>query len=186
MWNLPCRVVSPIPDDPTDAVTVEIVDAEGHRFTFTDKLVIFRSGEANARDAIRCQLIRAGKFDGKIAFWIDTTQPDHVTADQDEHTQFVVRNCFFEANLEPYRARYADIPRERPDVSIDIDFLQHRIALALGLLPADTAYTDVKWMYWTAPSDVGDFTLAVIRELRERGILEAVEDDDTLLHFTGK
>lgn len=186
MWNLPCRVVSPVPDDPTDPVTVEIVDAHGQTWTFTDKLVIFRSGEANAQDAIRCQLIKVGRVDGKFAFWVDTMRPDHVTADQEQRTEFVVRSCFLTDTAEQHRHRYADIPRERPDVAIDIDTLQHRIALALGLLPADTPAGVVKWMYWTANSDVGVLTLAIIAELCAAGILVTAEDDDTIFHFTGR
>lgn len=186
MWNLPCRVISTVPDDPTDPVTVEIVDAQGQEWSFTDKLVIFRSGEANAKDAIRCQLIRVGIFDGKFAFWVDTTRPDHVTADQQQRTEFVVRSCFLEDAAANHRHRYADIPREPAGAPIHIDYLQHTIALALGLLPAGTPYGVVKWMYWTAHSDVGDLTLAVIAELRAEGILATAEDDDTMLHFTGK
>lgn len=187
MWYVPCRVISAVPKAPTEPVTVEITDAMGRRYTFRDKLAIVRSDDdtSGVSDGIRCRLLRVGRLGERFAYWISTAEPDHVAAEQDEQTEFVVSACVFSAQPAAYRHRYAEIPREMPEVSIDIDFLQHRIALALGVLPRDTPFGVVKWMYWTAPSEVGDFTLAVIAELLAMGEIVKVGDDATVFSFRG-
>lgn len=192
MWTLPCRILPPLPEDlpedMTELVTAEFVDAHGQRWTFRDKLAIFRGSDGP--DGIRCRLLRVGRVDGKFVYEVSTAQPDHVAAEQDEREEFVTTSCVFQADPEAYRARFSEIPRDppgaQPEAGIDIDFLQHRIALALGILPPDTPFSAVKWMYWTAHSDLGDFTLAVIRLLLASGALAEVDGDATLLHFVNQ
>lgn len=182
MWYLPCRLISPIPEDATEYVTAELTDESGRRHTFRDKLAIFR-GEDRA-DGIRCHLQQVGRIEQRFAYWVSTAQPDHVAATPDERTEFVVDHCVFRAQLFDYRHRYSSIRRAAPDVPLDIDQLQHRIALALDILPAGTSFDLVKWMYWTTPSDVGDFTLAVLHDLRRLGVLIESASDPCVLFFT--
>ncbi len=182
MWQLPCRVISPVPEDATECVTVEVTDAVGQQYTFHDKLAIVR-GEDGA-DGIRCRLQRVDRIAGRFAYWVSTAQPDHVAADANEQTEFVVWHCVFRAQPEAYRHRYVDIPREAPGVPIDIDRLQHRIALALDILPSGTSLDSVKWMYWITPSDVGDFTLAVLSDLCQMGVLARDAADPSVLFFS--
>ncbi len=193
MWTLPCRIVSPVPDDPTQSVEAEWVDADERAWRFRDKLVIFREDRedredreggdaAGVRDGIRCTLLRIGRHQGQLAYWVSTTRPDGLASIPEQRAEFIAREAQFCAQPQDYAAQFETI--ERNHGFIDIDFLQHAIALGLGVLPPGTGFNDAKPMYWSAGDSVGDFTLGVIRVLLDQRALAEAPDDATLLRWT--
>jgi hypothetical protein len=104
-----------------------------------------------------------------------------LASEEGDETRFIVSDCVFQASLDDYRDKLDQI--EHREGWIDIDFLQHDIALGLAILPAQTTFADAKPMYWSAPDEVGQFTILLVRLLEERGMIEAMPDDDTVFRW---
>ena len=187
MWWLPCRIVSEVPEDPTEFVDAEIVDAHGKVWRFRDKLAIFREGRKGrgaGDDGIRCVLTRLGRVEGRVALWVSTASPDDVASIDGDQTEFVSFEARYSSHPQDHEAQLATIPRASGVIAIDV--LQHTIALALGVLPPDAQFNDAKPFYWSAGDDVGDFTLQIVTRLVCRGELIEDPDDPTLLSWASR
>ncbi len=184
VWWLPCRIASSVPEDPTEFVDAEVVDAQGKVWKFRDKLAVFRErrkGRGAGDDGIRCVLTRLGRVEGRVAYWASTASPDDVAPVDSEETEFVTFEARYSSHPRDHEDALARIPRESGLIHIDV--LQHTIAIALGVLPQGTHFNDAKPFYWTARDDVGDFTLKVLTMLVCRGELLEDPDDPTLLSW---
>lgn len=176
-WFIPCRILSAIPDDPTAFVDAQFQDAVGVRWTLHDKLAIFR-GE-RGEDVVRVTLESLDRDERGLLYSVSTARPDGVAALGGE-TEFTVRELGFAA--EPL-TDWSWLTRVQRDQGfVDVDLLQHPIALALGLLPSGTPFLDAKPHYWSA-GGLGDFTANIVWQLQARGELEAEPDDPTRLRW---
>lgn len=178
MWRIPCQLSDPIPEDPTTAVTASFSDASNTSWTFQDKLALFRS---TVGDGARCQLDRVGRYQSKLSYWVCTHWPDSLSSQEGDETNFIVSKCVFQGSVDDYRDKL-DLFEQR-DGWIDIDVLQHEIAVGLSILPATTTFGDAKPMYWSASDEVGLFTMLLVRLLEDREMLQAMPDDDTMFRW---
>lgn len=159
------------PEDQREPVTAEINDADGRAWQFSDKLANFRG---DGPDAIRCTLLELVKVRHLPTYRVSTKQPGAVGTESEDRFEFVTFDTSCGATPEQLAGRLDNIPHQSGP--LDIDFVQHDVAVGLGILPPGTSFTDAKSLYWSARNSVGELTLAVLELLAETGAV--IKDPD--------